>query len=559
MPTVNLNVKDICKLIGREISIDKLAYVLPLIKCEVKSTETEEVSVEVNADRPDMLSTEGITRTLKGFIGLETGCPSFHSKRGKIKVEVDKHLKNIRPFIACAVIRNINLTEESLRQLLQIQEKLHETLCRKRRKASIGIYDLDKVKPPFTYTAAQPEEVKFTPLESMESMTATKILENTDKGREYGGIIKEFNRYPLLLDSGGTVLSMPPIINSENTKVTVDSQNLFLDVTSLSEYLANDAVSILAANFAERGAKIEAVQVLYPSRRVYTALMKPKKMYLETEYANKVSGLRLSAKAICALAGKMRYDARVAKKDRIEINIPPYRCDILHPIDLIEDIIIGYGYDRIKPEVPLIPTFGKKLEKTNFIERMRDIMIGYGFQEILNYVLTSKELQTSMMKVEDSDLIEIANPMTSEYTVLRKWLLPGILNFLTFNTHVENPQKIFECGETVILDSEAHTKTRSEIRLAGAVSDYSVSYETIQSIVYGVLQNLKINAYKTFKRDHESFMKGRTASIIMHQHEIAILGEINPEILTKFKLPNPVVAFEINLTPIFRRQNSPSD
>jgi phenylalanyl-tRNA synthetase beta chain len=222
----------------------------------------------------------------------------------------------------------------------------------------------------------------------------------------------------------------------------------------------------------------------------------------------------------------------------------------------VEDIIIGYGYDRVRPEMPATLTFGRALEKVKLTGLVRDIMVGYGFQEVLSYILTSRENQTAMMGLEgvDLDLVEIANPLTSEYAVARRWLLPSLLNFLSSNTHVNYPQKVFECGDVVAGDDGAETMTRGEIRLAGAISDYKVSYETIQSTVYGVLRALEVEGWGIRSKDHKSFIRGRTAVVTIGETEVAVLGEVHPQILTNFKIPNPVAAFEIDLAPIFQKK-----
>ncbi len=514
-----------------------------------------EITLEVNADRPDMLSVEGISRALKGFLGLERGYPSFNRRKGRIVVKVDRSVKDVRPYIACAVICNLELSDESLRQMLQLQEKLHETMCRRRRKGSIGIYDLDKVEPPMSYRAFSPEKIRFTPLEETRSMTAPEILRETAKGREYGATLEGFAHYPLLRDAKGVVLSMPPIINSEETKLTAQSRNLFIDVTGLSEDLVNDVVNILAANCAERGAIVEGVKVAYPDRSVYTGSLRPRRMRLDVNRVNSVLGLMLDVKAVGVLAERMRYGVEV-KGRSLQLMTPPYRCDLLHPIDLVEDIIIGYGYDRLRQEMPSTLTFGRTLEKTKLTGVVRDIMAGYGFQEVLSYILTSRENQIAMMGLDeaDLDLVEIANPMTSEYTVARRWLLPCLLNFLSFNTHVDYPQKVFECGDVIASDEAEETRTRGEIRLAGAISDYKVSYETIQSMVYGILRNLEVEEWSIRSKNHRSFIKGRTAAITIGETEIAVLGEVHPQILTNFKIPNPVATFEIDLALIFQKK-----
>ncbi len=548
MPTITMRYEDLSEVRGRKIPLKELEETLPLIKCEVKSVLNGQITVEVNADRPDMFSTEGVARTLKGFLEIETGCPKYRVKKSKVQIFVTNKVKNIRPFVVGAIIKNVKLDEEPFLQLLQLQEKLHETLGRKREKVAIGIHNFDVVKPPITYTALEPEKIRFVPLDGDRPMTAKEILEETVQGRKYGWIMENLPRYPLLVDSEGLVLSMPPIINGEATKVTVDTKNLFIDITGLNEQAVNQTLNILTTNIVERSGTIQSVKVIYPKKSVWTVKLTPKKVKLDVDYFNEISGLNLDIKTTVRLAKKARFEAKAVKK-KIYLTIPPYRCDILHPIDLVEDLIIAYGYNRIEPELPKTLTYGRELPKTKFTRKVRELMVGFGFQEITSYVLTSLETQVYRMDLEEKDdIVELLNPKTSEFSVVRRWLLPELLNFLSHNTHVDYPQKIFECGEVVVLDEEAETKTRNELRVAAVISDYRASYESIQSIIYMLLKNLKIKEWETIPKEHPSFLHGRTASIKIEGEEVAILGEIHPKILENFEIPNPTVAFELNLT-----------
>jgi len=553
MPTVNISYKDICKLVGRKVELEVLEKVLPLIKCEVKSIVNDSITVEVNSDRADMFSAEGIARAFKGFLSIEKGCPKYRVKKSKIIVKVDKKVKNIRPFIVGAVIKDVKLGDEGFQQLIQLQEKLHETIGRRRRKVAIGVHNLNKIKPPITYTAVSPEKIMFTPLDGDKPLTGKEILENTFQGKKYGYIIEEFPYYPLLLDAKGMVLSMPPIINAEDTRVEPETKNLFLDITGWSFDAINQALNILTASLAERGGKIESVKIVYPKgykqKIFWAAELKSRKIRISLSYVNAVSGLNLNLREAIKLAEKSRFNVKVEKKAKLNLTIPPYRFDILHPIDIVEDLIIAYGYDKIKPEDPKTLTVGKLMPKTLFMDKVRDLMIGFGFQEVANYILTSKENQVYKMSLKDEDLkiVELLNPKTLEFSVVRGWLLPGLLNFLSYNTHVNYPQKIFECGDVVVFDDKAETKTRNELRVAAAICNYRVSYEDIQSVVYTLLKNLNINDWTVEETTHPSFIPGRVAKIRFNDEDLAILGEIHPKILENFNLPNPVVAFELNL------------
>ncbi len=550
MPTLTLEYGDLCSLLGTEIPMERLEELLPLIKCEVKEVAGESLTVEVTADRPDLFSVEGIARTLKGFLAKRRGLPKYKISKGRVKVRVTRKVRGIRPYIACAVVRNVRFTDASIAQLMQLQEKLHETLCRRRKKASIGIYDLDSVKPPITYTALKPEEIRFTPLEESKPMTAKEILTQTPKGVEYAHLLEGLPRYPLLVDSEGQVLSMPPIINSEETKVTVETRNLFIDATGLAPEVLEEAVSIIASNLGERQARIEAVQVEYEGgSKTWTCTLKPRRMTVESTLVNSLLGFNLTDRQIADFLQRMRFGAKVKSKGKIEVLIPPFRCDILHPVDLAEEVAIGFGYHRIKPEPLRVPTVGAELPRSKTARKLRDLMAGYGFQEVASYILSNRETQLAKMGLPvEGEMVELANPTTAEYTVARIWILPCLLEFLSRNIHVDYPQKVFELGDVIIPDAEAETATRVEVRLAAAVCASKVSYEDVQAVVYSLLAQLGFSSWEVEPLEHASFIPGRAARLMVGGLEAGILGEIHPAVLEAFQLVNPVAAFELNLS-----------
>ncbi|RLI29826.1 MAG: phenylalanine--tRNA ligase subunit beta [Candidatus Hecatellales archaeon] len=551
MPTVTFEPEDLYRLLGFRLPLERLEQLLPLIKCEVKEASPEMVSVEVTADRPDLFSAEGIARLLKGFLGKAEGSPKYRVAKSRVKVKVSRMVRRVRPRIVCAVVRGVSFTESSIAQLMQLQEKLHETLCRRRSKASIGIYDLDKVKPPITYTALKPEKIRFTPLEESKPLSAEEILTQTSKGLEYAHLLRGLPRYPLLVDREGQVLSMPPIINSEETKVTVETRNLFIDATGFNPELLEEAVSVLVSSLAERGAKVEAVQVEYEGGgKVWTCQLKPRKMTVNPAEVNRLLGFNLPSGRMAKLLRRMRFDVE-ASNGRLKVSIPPFRSDILHPVDLAEEVAIAYGYHRIKPEPLRLPTVGSLLPASQASRRIRSLIAGYGFQETASYLLSSRETQFERMGVKSGEAVELANPTSQEYSIVRVWLLPCLLEFLSKNVHVDYPQKVFELGDVVLPDVEAETATRVETRLAAAICNFKVSYEDVQALAYSLLEQLGVEGWRVEAFEHPSFLPGRTARLLLGEVEIGLLGEIHPAVLEAFRLVNPVAAMELNLSKIF--------
>lgn len=561
MPTIQVLYNDLCQLLGKQIPLEDLKEYVLLIKGEVERvTPIEqgseiidyELSIEITSDRPDMLSTEGLARALKGFLEIELGPPSYTIKETNITVKVDKSVSSVRPYIACAIIRGIEMSDPLIRQIMQLQEKLHTTHCRNRRKGSIGIHDLDNVEPPFTYYAEDPDKIKFIPLGETKEMTGREILQRHPKGIEYGKIIEKYDKYPLLVDKNNEVLSLPPIINGIVTRVTEKTKNLFIDVTGTDWRIVTTTLNIVASNIAERTGSIESVKIIYPDKEIRTPDFKLTEMTVEINYANKILGIDLTPDQMIKCLRKVRLDAHVVNSDKVKVQIPPYRVDFLHPIDIVEDIAVGYGFNKLEPELPPTITVGKELTETKIIRKIRDLMIGLGFQEIFYYVMSSEDIQVRKMRLKNINLVKIANPVSKEYSVMRCSLIPGLLNIVSKNAHVELPHKIFEVGDVIVFDESSETKTRNNTNLAALISDYSISYEDIQAVLYAVLRNLKIK-FKVEPTLHPSFIEGRTAKILVDNKELGVVGEIHPEVLENFKIENPVAAFEINIQELTKQ------
>lgn len=551
MPTIQVSYKDLCNLIGKSLSLEELEDIILLVKGELEDATPQpdgdyELSIEITSDRPDMLSAEGLARTIKGFLEIELGIPKYEVAPPKIVARVDRSVLPVRPCVAFAIVRGIKFNDYLIRQIMQLQEKLHETYGRKRRKVSIGIHDLDKVNPPFKYFAEDPDKIRFVPLGETKEMSGREILEKHPKGVTYGHIIKDFNRYPLIIDRDGNVLSMPPIINSIVTQVTEQTRNLFIDVTGTEWDAVLYALNIIVTNLAERGGKIEAVRVEHPERSFVSPDLSLKTMNVNIDFINKILGYQLDAPQIIRCLKKCRLDAELVSENEIRVYIPAYRTDFLHPVDIAEEVAIGFGYNRIEPETPPTLTFGKELDDAKFCRKIRDIMVGMGFQEVYFYVMSSEDIQVHKMNLPRLELVTILNPTSQEFTVLRRWLLPGLLLILSRNSHVPLPHKIFEVGDVVEIDESLENKTRNVKHVAAVISDHSTSYEDIQAVVYALLRSLGIE-FKVQASEHPSFINGRCATILIGGKEAGIMGEVNPEVLMNFGIENPTTAFELDI------------
>ncbi len=544
MPSITVSYHDLCKLVGKRIEPNHLCERLAMLGIEAEASD-DELKLEITHNRPDLLSPEGVARALRGFLGVETGLPLYKLSVSGVSVEVDRSVEAIRPFIAAGVVANVKLTDEIVASLMQVQEKLHVSLCRNRKKGSIGVYDLDTVKPPLRYTTTLPDGIRFVPLEFARELTPVQILREHPKGIEYGSIMQEWPRYPLLVDSQGVVLSMPPIINSESTRVTSNTKRLFIDVTGEDERVANQSLKILMTGLAERGFEIQSVVVKYPSRRVKTPDLRPSRHRLSVCATNEFTGLNLKPKEIADIAERMRYGVAGIKGKILTLLAPSYRGDLMHEVDLIEDMAIGYGYDRLEPTLPKVVTTGERAPVERLSERARRVLTGLGFMEVMTYTLTNQHTNFELMRVE-GEAAEIANPVSEEYTIIRNSLLPCLLSVLQANRRNPLPQRVFEVGDVLVLDEQAETSARDVRRAAAMVIGEEAGFTYLKAVAEALLRELGI-FYEVRPIEHSSFLEGRVAEFVSDGKSLGVVGEIHPEVILGFELEHPVAAFELDL------------
>ncbi|MDI6826544.1 MAG: phenylalanine--tRNA ligase subunit beta [Candidatus Aenigmarchaeota archaeon] len=542
MPVITVDVKDFCKLVGKDISMKEIEEKLPMLGVGWEGIEKDEFSVEVNPNRPDMLSVEGLARAFSSFMNIKTGLRTYKAEKSIYMVRVDPVTKPIRPYIASAVVTGIEMTDEFIKSLMQIQEKLHITHCRKRRKAAIGVHDLDKVKFPALYTVKDPS-FKFIPLGEQKEMTLDNILKHTSKGKDYGWILKGMDRYPILMDSDNKVMAMPPIINSIHTMVEEKTKNLFIDITGMDEKTINEVLNVIVTSLADRGGRIQLVKIKYPEREIETPKLETSMMNLESTYVNKLLGLKLTNYEMIEYLQKMGFDAVEVGKN-LQVVIPCYRTDIMHAIDLVEDIAIAYGYDGFEPEIPNISTIGEENPLETFSTKLRTLLVGYGLQEVVTFMLTNRENLYKKMLMEEKDVIETANPKTEEYSIVRNWLLPSLMEILWRNRHREYPQNIFEVGDVTELDPYSDTGAKTVRKLGIVLCHSKANFSEIKSLVESILSNLGIEAYKIEESTLPCFIPGRCAKVVVDGKNLGRFGEIHPSVIENWELEMPVAACE---------------
>ncbi|MEK6852603.1 MAG: phenylalanine--tRNA ligase subunit beta [Nanoarchaeota archaeon] len=554
MPTIELSKKDLEELIGKKFTIEQIKNLLEVVKGEIEGIDGDRLRVEIkDINRPDLWSTSGIAHELRGELGKETGLVKFNIKRGTYEVYVSNEMKSIRPLTVCAVVKNLKLDSEGIKQIIQLQEKLSENFGREREELALGIYDADKIEWPIHFKAFKPDELKFVPLEFNVELYLNEILQRHPTGRKYADLLKGLKKYPIFIDSASQVLSMPPIINSELTgRITEKTRNAFVEVSGHSFRFIMPALLVFISELASRKCEIQSVTVNYGNRRIITPDFKEKKITLKLEYVNKILGTSLTAAAIKNLLGKRRMDAKT-KSDMLEVTYGAYRQDIMHARDIAEDVSISYGYNKFFPRVPMIATIGKASEIEGFSERIATFLTGLDMQEIATFTLTSKENLFKKMNLKEQRIIELENPISQQFTCLRNWLTPSILEFLARNKKARYPHRIFEIGDCATIKD---SKVNDVKRIAVAISHPKANFTEARQMFEYLLDNLGIT-YVIKETQHNSFIDGRVARIsvkakgnVKQDVDVAYVGEISPLVLKNWNLTMPVSVFELNLNEL---------
>ncbi len=556
MPVIRISKPDLERLVGRILSREEIMDLLPRVKCEVETiTDDGEIEYEATHDRPDLFSVEGLARALRGLLGLEMHRFRFVDEGYKA------YSKGVprRPWIAFAIVKDLELDDEAVQQIMQLQEKLALTYGRHRRKASIGVYDLDKIVFPIYYELRNPISTRFTPLNEVKEMSLQEILVETEKGRMYGHLLRGWDKYPVIRDAKGKILSMPPIINSEDTKVTIETMNVLIDSTGIDRKTVVDMVTIMATSIVERSrsGRIVFVETVYPDKTIVRAPRdKGRRVEFTAEQASSIIGVKLSPDQVVKLLSRMGYRVRTSN-GRIIAEAPCYRLDVLEWIDVVEDIAMAMGYEIIGKEAYELPpaTHPGRIHPLEFLSRiMRKILVGYGFTEVVNYMMSNPETQLKLMGLED-EMIMVENPKMEKYTGLRRWLTPGLLEVYIENYEKEPDTRIFEIGDVAIPDKESETGARIERHIALLVSHKKTTLTDGLAYVTVILSRLGFKP-RYEKTSIPGFLPQRTAKIIVNNTEIGFVGEVHPRILYDKGIENPVVIAEINIKQILKLLNT---
>ena len=581
MPKIEVNEKLFFQMVGQKYDYDTLEKKLTCGKAELDEKpdmsvpeDQRVIKIELNdTNRPDLWSTNGVARQLRLHNGGTTvDYSKFLSREGDLKdsrnltVTVDPELKDIRPYMVAFMIEGKAIDEPMLLDIIQTQEKLAWNFGRKRKSLSMGLYRASQIKWPVHYKAVDPDNTSFIPLTFEKPLTCRQILTEHPKGKDYGWILENFKKFPLLTDDAGEVMSMAPVINSATLgAVQVGDKDLMVELTG--DNMANLllAANIVACDFADCGYTIHPIRVDHPYDTGFGKsvcapfyFQQPAKAVLKN--VNKLLGSDFSKEQVVKALEVMgnKVEAKDADGD-VEFTVypAPYRNDFLHEVDIIEDVMIGIGLDNFKPAKPNDFTIGRLMPLTLFSRQAKNIMVGLGYQEMIFNYLGSKKDYIERMGIDDSKIIEVSNPMSENYQFVRPSIIPSLLRAESGSANAIFPHKIFEIGKVAYLCDEENTGTRTRQSLGFMTASSNANFNSAASEVSSLLYFLD-HEYKVAESDDPRFIPGRQAAIIINGKQAGIFGEIHPQVLENWSITVPCVAGEIDVEELMAADNSKS-
>jgi len=548
MPVIELSYSRLQKLIGK-VSKKQISDSLPFLGLDIESEDKDLVRIEYSPNRPDYSTDFGIALGLQGLLGIKTGAIKLNIKTSKkYLISVKPEVSKIRPFVTGIIAKNGKIDDKTIKQFMTMQEDLHFGIGRKRKKSSIGIHDLDKISFPLVYTTTNRNH-KFTPLNSENTQSISEIIQDTDVGKDYGPILGNSSKVPIILDSNQQTVSFPPIINAAITTVTTKTKNLFVEVTGINKDDAEDMLSVVATILQKAGFALETVQI--SGAKNSTPKLVQKKIPVSPMLINQMLGLNLNTPKIISSLKKSRLDASVKGKNII-CTIPAYRFDIFGPMDLVEETALGYGIQNLEPILSASQTLGQINPISTQLKSLSQTMIGLGYLEALNSSLTSKRVLYDMTNRNTSKIISVLDSKSLEHTILRDTILPGLLENLSKNIHESYPQKMFETGTIFSIGDPIS----EEVSFSSISAHKDANFTEIKSILQSTLKTgfgIKIETKTT---THPTFEEGHCATVILNGKSIGVIGKINSKIIENYKIRVPVVGFEISLSEsIFDTKN----
>ncbi|CAN3355409.1 hypothetical protein DICA1_B04456 [Diutina catenulata] len=586
MPTIAVDKADLYQLLGKEYTtqeFDELCFDFGLELDEdttedVKGTdERPQLKIEVPANRYDMLCIEGIAQALNEFLGRKPA-PDYKLLKPTTTLTIKESVEQVRPYAAGAILRNVQFDERRYESFIALQDKLHANLCRNRSLVAIGTHDLDTLTPPFTYEGLKPEDIKFAPLNQTKEMTGPELMEFYDQDKnisKFLPLIRDSPVYPMILDSKRRVGSMPPIINSNHSKITLDTKNVFIDVTGTDKTKTDIVVNTMVAMFScycKTPFEIEPVQVISEHNGESRVVpdMTPRKAEADIAYINSCVGLDYSGEQLAGLLQKMSLKA-TPHGDKLEVEVPVTRSDVLHQCDIMEDAAIAYGYNNLTKTKPKAQEsmVASALPINKVADIIRNASAQAGYVETLPLTLSShaENFEYLRQKDDNTTAVKLENPKTAEYQVVRTTLLPGILKTIRENRKHSLPIKVFEAGDVVLKNPELERGAFNQRNWCAVYAGKTSGFEYVQGLLGKIMQTMRTKWLEDPKKDNgrgywiaednnPTFFDGRGAKVYFRAGEgaadqhIGSIGVLHPEVLNHFDLPFAASSVEIN-TEVF--------
>ena len=572
MPVINLDISDLQDLVGEGFSLERFRNEIPMIGACVEKEDGREIAVEFFPNRPDLYSVEGVARAYRRFSGLDDNdLFTRMTPKGSsgIRLTVDPALETVRPVMGCAFVRGVTVDERALVSIMNLQEKLHLTTGRNRRKVAIGIHDAAPLEPPFRFWAALPDEVSFVPLQKSGEWSLARILKEHEKGKDFAWVLEGMNRYPVITDSKGQVLSFPPVINGELTRVTEATKDIFVDCTGWDLKAVSIAVNIVCSQLSDRGGTIETVDVEFPELPGFQRLglrsgTWPEYSWgsfeLDLGWCRSWLGKDLTGKEVVEALHRMGYEGVKAAKGSIKGKVPPWRGDILHQADIAEDVAIGHGFLNFNGSLSKRYTTASEKEGASMSRLVKDVLVGLSFLEVRTIALSNETVQFGLLGRKEMDHIRIVNPISTEHTMVRPSAIPTLLQLLRTNKHRDLPQRIFEVADGMVRNEN--------VTLLTALSENpKASFSEMKGIVQRLMSDLNI-PYVLGINNLNMYIRGRGAALytscdvlngnayqgpfpeLYEGHDVPIghFGELHPRVLSEMEVPAPVSAMEMDLS-----------
>ncbi len=570
MPVVDVDPDELRTLIGEDRADERLRADLFELGVEFEDwTDDGEMRLEFAPDRLDRLSVEGLARSLRYHYGTDRGVYVPDTNDPEWTIEVDPSVPPERPYVTGAVVRGLDLDDDALESLIQLQEKLHTTIGRGRAKGAIGVHDLTMLKgatvggeKSIQYIGLEPDGDTFVPLDGDAELTPAEVLTEHPVGETYADLVAGLDRYPAIYDAIG-LFSFPPVINGRRTEVSTASRELFIEMTGTDQWTIDRMLNVVCYALSARGGQIEAVEVRYDEaaageyagRTVERPDLTTKIKTVAHDRIESVLGVEFDEETVIDAAERAGLDA-IADGGDYEVTIPPYRVDVLHPLDVIDDIGRAHGFNDLEPRYPDIGTVGGRHERSRLEDTVRESLIGLGFEDMLNFHLVGQAENFDRMGLDQSERptdalgggrpVRIGEPYSEAYEILRTWALPSLVMVLENNTHRAYPQHLAEIGFAAELDDAVNTGAAERRTVAAVLADSKASYEDARSRVQALVGAFGKHL-GTPRTEHPSFIDGRTAAIVVDGETVGVVGELHPEVLVEHDIELPVAAFEFRL------------